>query len=184
MEIVSLIWTRQEVLCCAHCSKAKPSPASNLLRPLTSTRFYPRHHLLSTPRKNTTEMVAILPPLRSTFHTLCSVPPPNIFSGTKTTATVPQLAPHNPHSNHPINTTDGCYNVSPLIHSLASLWFVPHYQPLLEPIGHSRLLAIQSVPAVSTTPVSPSGTVSRLRLSRKYKTARSPISTCRSSPRW
>lgn len=184
MEIASLIWTRQEVLCCAHRSKAKLSPASSLFRPLTSTRFYPRYHLLSTPRKNTTEMVAILPPLRSTFHTLCSVPPPNVFFGTKTTATVPQLAPHNPHSNHPINTTDGCYNVSPFVHSLASLWFVPRYQPLLEPIGHSRLLAIQSISAVSTTPVSPSGTVSRLWLSRKHKTTRSPISTCRSSSRW
>ena len=181
MGIVCLIGPRQEVLRCAHYPKLALSASSSLLRPPISTRIYPRHHhLLPTPQKNTTKMVAILPPLRSVFHTICSVPPPNAFSGAKTTATVPQLAPHNPYSNHPIDTTDGCYNVSSLVRSLASLQFV---QFLLERIGHPRLLAVQTVPAVPTTPVSSYRTASRLWSSRKYKTTRAQTSARRPASR-
>lgn len=70
-------------------------------------------------------MIVVLPQIRRVFHTLCDIPAPSVFSATGATATLPQPAPHNPYSNHPINTANGCYDVSYLIRQyLGGLFFV------------------------------------------------------------
>ena len=126
MGITSLTWTRRESSCCAHRLKVILSASVRSLHP---------PDLLSAPRKNTREMIDVVPPFRSVFHPQRSVPASNVLSGTKTSATTPQPASHNPYSNHPINTTDGCYKVRSFAHS-------PLYDSLLIINSHQNPLVI------------------------------------------
>jgi hypothetical protein len=78
----------------------------------------PHNQYLSTLPRDTLKMSLIALPLRSVFHVLCNVPAPSAFSADKSSAALPQAAPHNPCPVFPIGTSKGCHNVSYIMCSL------------------------------------------------------------------
>ena len=128
-------------------------------------------------------MVVTLTPLRSVFHVLHNVPGSSVFSAPRATATLPQRAPHNSHSNRPINVANGHRDVSQLIHcDPRGMFFVAN--SLLGPIGYTGIFPIQPVPAVSTTPGPCSGPTPRLQSTERLNTTRVSISARGPPERW